>query len=173
MICPRGERLPSLMTHVLGHKLTWNYCTVAWNSFGMGKRVKLAPIPISVLLLESQEVQSHCNNCVFHVHMQSQLFVLSKMPQNLLRLERDAWSMAKRLRQATNEYVPPTPTPTPAPWRWSRTPPCSETCFPAFATPETHFPDKRADASAASTRQTYDGQGEENIRGGSMFLSEV
>ena len=25
----------------------------------------------------------------------------------VLRLERDAWSMVKRLRQATNEYAPP------------------------------------------------------------------
>ena len=27
----------------------------------------------------------------------------------VLRLERDAWSMVKRLRQATNEYAPPPP----------------------------------------------------------------
>ena len=27
----------------------------------------------------------------------------------VLRLERDAWSMVKRLRQATNEYAPPHP----------------------------------------------------------------
>ena len=27
----------------------------------------------------------------------------------VLRLERDAWSMVKRLRQATNEYAPPLP----------------------------------------------------------------
>ena len=29
----------------------------------------------------------------------------------VLSLERDAWSMIKRLRQATFEYPPPTPTP--------------------------------------------------------------
>ena len=27
----------------------------------------------------------------------------------VLRLERDAWSVVKRLRQATNEYAPPSP----------------------------------------------------------------
>ena len=29
----------------------------------------------------------------------------------MLRLERDAWSMVKRLRQATNEYPPPPSSP--------------------------------------------------------------
>ena len=28
----------------------------------------------------------------------------------MLRLERDAWSIVKRLRQATHEYLPPPPT---------------------------------------------------------------
>ena len=33
----------------------------------------------------------------------------------MLRIERDAWSMVKRLRQATNEYAPPRPLRAPAP----------------------------------------------------------
>ena len=31
--------------------------------------------------------------------------------ETVLGLERDAWSMANRLRQATNEYAPPHPLP--------------------------------------------------------------